>query len=224
MLVTVSTSSDGSGWSVTDLDEDLLPDVEERCQINGHVTVEDPPENLPAAILHILDDPADIAIVDRSERLFALVVACPGVPPSPKARSSVCACGGNPDCTPIRPAPRRTDWTMPRQDPSCSAGNQRRQPQFLTDRSDPLPDEPKTELGYAHRLIPSTATGSATCRPGAAGWSGTASGGRTTPPARRPRWQKIIARRLTTDALAIEDQASGRRHCSSPERASRRPA
>ena len=52
--------------------------------------------------------------------------------------------------------------------------------------ADPMPDEPRTELGYARRLIAVYGDRLRTSRRGGGGWSGTASGGRTTPPGRPP--------------------------------------
>jgi len=72
------------------------------------------------------------------------------------------------------------------------------------DGNDPLPGEPKTELGYARRLI---AVYGDRLRFVPAWnrwlvWDGRRWAHDTTGQA--PRWMKVIARRLTTDALAIE--------------------
>lgn len=73
------------------------------------------------------------------------------------------------------------------------------------DQADPLPREPKTELGYARRLIhvygdrlryvPAWRRWLV--------WDGTR--WRTDQTGQAPRWMKVIARRITADALAITD-------------------
>jgi putative DNA primase/helicase len=76
--------------------------------------------------------------------------------------------------------------------------------------NDPLPDEPWTELGYAHRLVhvygdrlryvPAWRRWLI--------WDGRRWA--TDDTGQVPRWAKVIARRLTTDALAIVDDQSRR--------------
>jgi putative DNA primase/helicase len=74
------------------------------------------------------------------------------------------------------------------------------------DSNDPLPKEPKTELGYARRLI---AVYGDRLRfvPAWNRWL-VWDGRRWTHDGtgQAPRWMKVIARRLTTDALAIEGE------------------
>ena len=78
----------------------------------------------------------------------------------------------------------------------------------LTD--DPMPGEPRTELGYAHRLI--YVYGSRLRYVPAwrrwLVWDGRRWAHDTTGQA--PRWAKVIARRMTTAALAIEDDKNER--------------
>lgn len=72
--------------------------------------------------------------------------------------------------------------------------------------SDPLPDEPMTELGYAHRLI---AVYGNRLRYVPAWrrwlvWDGKRWANDSTGQA--PRWMKSVARRVTADALALDDE------------------
>ena len=86
--------------------------------------------------------------------------------------------------------------------------------------ADPMPDEPRTELGYARRLIhvygdrlryvPAWRRWLI--------WDGTRWAHDSTGQA--ARWMKAIARRLTADALAIEDEDDARRRCPLPAAAS----
>src|SRR6266516_286291 len=74
------------------------------------------------------------------------------------------------------------------------------------DGNDPLPGEPKTELGYARRLI---AVYGDRLRFVAAWNRWLVWDGRRwihDSPGQAPRWMKVIARRLTTGALAIEGE------------------
>jgi putative DNA primase/helicase len=73
------------------------------------------------------------------------------------------------------------------------------------DMTDPLPAEPKTELGYARRLIHVYGSRLRYVPPWRRWlvWDGTRWAYDSTGQA--PRWMKVIARRLTTDALAIDD-------------------
>ena len=75
------------------------------------------------------------------------------------------------------------------------------------DGNDPLPDEPRTELGYARRLV--RVYGDRLRYVPAwrrwlvwdgRRWAHDATG-------QPQRWAKVIARRITTDAMAIEDEA-----------------
>jgi len=74
------------------------------------------------------------------------------------------------------------------------------------DGNDPLPREPKTELGYARRLI-HVYGGRLRFVPAWNRWL-VWDGKRWTHDAtgQAPRWMKVIARRLTTDALALEGE------------------
>jgi putative DNA primase/helicase len=72
--------------------------------------------------------------------------------------------------------------------------------------ADPLPDEPRTELGYARRLI-RVYSGRLRYVPAWRRWlvwDGTRWAHDSTGQA--ARWMKAVARRLTADALAIEDK------------------
>ena len=93
----------------------------------------------------------------------------------------------------------------------------------VADAADPLPDEPRTELGYARRLVrvfgdrlryvPAWRRWLV--------WDGQRWAHDTTGQA--ARWAKVIARRITTDMLAIEDDRERKRRSASPVAASRRP-
>lgn len=75
VLVTIDTDTTGGGWAVSDLD-DLLPAVEHHDAGHGQLPLAQPIDgDLPAVVAAILEDQADENL-DRSERLFALVVAC----------------------------------------------------------------------------------------------------------------------------------------------------
>lgn len=75
VLVAASTVTEGNGWAISDLD-DLLPLADEPDGEDGHLGPAEPlPNPLPPLVAAILTDHADENI-DRSERLFALVVAC----------------------------------------------------------------------------------------------------------------------------------------------------
>lgn len=80
----------------------------------------------------------------------------------------------------------------------------------VTSTADPLPDEPKTELGYARRLI-EVRGGELRYIPAWRRWL-VWDGGRwahdTT--GKAARWMKIIARGITSDALAIDDDTQRR--------------
>jgi hypothetical protein len=78
------------------------------------------------------------------------------------------------------------------------------------DSNDPLPGEPWTELGYARRLI-RVYGGRLRYVPAWNRWlmwDGKRWAHDSTGQAQR--WMKVIARRLTTDALALEDDAKRR--------------
>lgn len=96
-----------------------------------------------------------------------------------------------PDISPAVPWPAAEDI-----DPSLDGGR----------RVDPLPDEPRTELGYARRLI--HVYGDRLRHVSAWGrwlvWDGTRWGPDNTGQA--ARWQKAIARRLTVDAMTLPDE------------------
>jgi putative DNA primase/helicase len=83
-------------------------------------------------------------------------------------------------------------------------------PAVTSEAADPLPDEPKTELGYARRLI---AVYGDRLRYIPVWrrwlvWDGARWAHDTT--GQSARWMKAIARRITADALAIEDEQKRR--------------
>ena len=75
----------------------------------------------------------------------------------------------------------------------------------VLETADPMPDEPKTELGYAKRLIPVYGDRLRYVPAWSRWlvWDGKRWAHDTTGQA--ARWMKVIARRVTDDALAIED-------------------
>ena len=80
----------------------------------------------------------------------------------------------------------------------------------VVDTADPLPDEPKTELGYARRLI-EVRGGELRYIPAWRRWlvwDGRRWAHDTT--GKAARWMKIIARDITNDALAIDDDQQRR--------------
>ena len=79
-------------------------------------------------------------------------------------------------------------------------------PQAASNRNDPLPFEPKTELGYARRLI--YVYGSRLRYVPAWNQWRIWDGKRWAPDmtGQAQRWMKVIARRIMTDAMAIEDE------------------
>lgn len=107
----------------------------------------------------------------------------------------------------VRPAPRAEDIKPP---PAPSSGRHRASAQW--DGADPVPTEPWSELGYARASSASTATSSGTWQPGtnAADWSGTGKRWAHDTTGQRARWMKSIARRNTSDALAIPDERERR--------------